>query len=253
MTTEPLPLLILIGRPASGKSEIIEHLHGLQAGRRLADFRLGELTVLDDFPYLWSWMEEDGLLESRLGQPRLHTDERGYFLYTYLWDLLIERLAHEYLTSSTEGRPEPAARSYIFEFSRGSEHGGYQRALSRFDAAILSRAAVMYVDVTFEESLLKNRRRFNPARPGSILEHSLSDEKMTRLYRQDDWPDLSRDDPHYLSLGGQRVPYVVFENQDDVTTGRPDALDRRVRERLSTLHALWRAGHAARARESSSG
>ena len=249
MTTDPLPLLILIGRPASGKSEIIEHLRGLQAGQRLAEFGLGELTVLDDFPYLWSWMEEDRLLESRLRQPRLHTDAQGFFLYPHLWDLLIERLATTYRAGLAELGPGAAARSFIIEFSRGAEHGGYQRALNRFDAAILSRAAVMYVDVTFEESLRKNRRRFNPARPGSILEHSLPDEKMTRLYREDDWPTLSRDDPRFLSLAGRRVPYVVFENQDDVTTRQPAALDRRLRERLSTLHALWRAAHASRAPE----
>jgi hypothetical protein len=232
MTTDPLPLLILIGRPASGKSEIVEHLR-----------------VLDDFPYLWSWMEEDHLLESRLGQPRLHTDARGFFLYTHLWDLLIERLAHDYIAASGELGSRAAAHSFILEFSRGSEHGGYQRALGRLDAAILSRAALMYVDVTFEESLRKNRRRFNPARPGSILEHSLSDEKMTRLYREDDWPDLSRADPECLLLGVLRIPYVVFENQDDVTTGQSEALDRRLRERLSTLHALWRAAQAGRAPE----
>ena len=252
MTTDPLPLLILIGRPASGKSEIIEHLRGLQAGRRLAEFGLGELTVLDDFPYLWSWMEEDRLLESRLRQPRLHTDARGFFLYAHLWDLLIERLATTYLAGLAELKTGAAARSFIIEFSRGAEHGGSQQALNRFDAAILSRAALMYVDVTFEESLRKNRRRFNPARPGSILEHSLSDEKMTRLYREDDWPTLSRDDPRFLSLAGRRVPYVVFENQDDVTTRQPEALDRRLRERLSTLHALWRAAQADRTRETPS-
>ncbi len=205
MTTDPLPILILIGRPASGKSEIIEHLRGLQAGRRLAEFGLGELTVLDDFPYLWFWMEEDHLLETRLGQPRMHTDGRGVFLYTYRWDLLIERLAHGYFAASAELGPGAAAHSFILRFSRGSEHGGYQRALSRLDAAILSRAALMYVDVTFEESLRKNRRRFNPSRPASILEHSLSDEKMTRLYREEDWLDLSRNDPRFLSLGGQHV------------------------------------------------
>ena len=249
MTTDPLPLLILIGRPASGKSEIVEHLRGLQAGRRIADFGLGELRVLDDFPYLWSWMEEDHLLESRLGQPRLHTDARGFFLYTHLWDLLIERLAHDYIAASGELGSRAAAHSFILEFSRGSEHGGYQRALGRLDAAILSRAALMYVDVTFEESLRKNRRRFNPARPGSILEHSLSDEKTTRLYREDDWLDLSRADPQCLLLGGLRIPYVVFENQDDVTTGQTEALDRRLRERLSTLHALWLAAQAGRAPE----
>jgi hypothetical protein len=252
MTTEPLPLLILIGRPASGKSEIIAHLRALPAGRRLSDFGLGELSVLDDFPYLWSWIEEDHLLENRLGRPRLHTDARGYFLYPHLWDLLIERLANDYSARSAELGSGAATHSFIFEFSRGSEHGGYQRALSRLDAAILSHAALMYVDVTFEESLQKNRRRFNPARPGSILEHSLSDEKMAQLYREDDWPILSRNDLQFLSLGGQRIPYVIFENADDVTTGQPEALDRRLHERLSTLHALWRSAQADGARKTPS-
>jgi hypothetical protein len=238
MTADYLPLLILIGRPASGKSEIIEHLRGLSASRRRAEFHLGELVVLDDFPYLWAWMEEDSLLEHRLGQPRLHTDQKGYFLYSHLWDLLIERLSHEYLVRSAEAEPVGSARSCVLEFSRGSEHGGYQRAFARLGEVILSRAAVMYIRVSFEESLRKNRRRFNPGRPGSILEHSLPDENMTRLYRDDDWAELTRSDATYLTIENRRLPYVAFDNDDDVTTGKPGVLDRRLQERLTALYEL---------------
>jgi len=238
MAADYLPLLILIGRPASGKSEIIGHLLGLPASRRRAEFHMGELVVLDDFPYLWAWLEEDSLLEHRLGQPRLHTDPKGYFLYPHLWDLLVERLLQEYLARSAEAEDAGSARSYVLEFSRGSEHGGYRRALARLGEAILRRAAVMYVRVSFEESLRKNRRRFNPARPGSILEHSLPDEKMSRLYRDDDWSELTRGHATHLTIKNRRLPYVLFDNNDDVTTGKPEMLDRKLQERLTALYEL---------------
>ena len=43
---------------------------------------------------------------------------------------------------------------------------------------LLGRAAVVYVRVSFEESLRKNSLRFNPQRPDSILEHALPDETL---------------------------------------------------------------------------
>ncbi len=91
-----LPVLILIGRPASGKSEIIDYLQKMGDVERRDKFNLGELEVIDDFPMLWTWFEEDTILSKRLDQPRLHTDEQGYFKYSYQWDLLIERLDLEY-------------------------------------------------------------------------------------------------------------------------------------------------------------
>src|SRR5512137_2187529 len=89
-------LLVLIGRPASGKSEIIDYLVHTPPDVRLRRFHISELDVLDDFPMLWAWFEEDHLLSERLGQPRLHTDAQGYFRYPYLWHLLIERIGLEY-------------------------------------------------------------------------------------------------------------------------------------------------------------
>ena len=230
-------LLVLIGRPASGKSEIIDYLMHTPADIRLHRFHISELDVLDDFPTLWAWFEEDRLLRERLGQPHLHTDAQGYFLYPYLWHLLIERLGLEYHKRLHEDPRYHERVTTIVEFSRGSEHGGYAQAFLHLPQDLLQRAAVVYVQVPFEESLRKNRRRFNPDRPGSILEHALPDQKLERLYRDDDWAALSETDQGFLTVQSIRVPYVVFENQDDVTTGKPDLLAARLEK---TLGHLWK-------------
>ncbi len=88
--------IILIGRPASGKSEIIAYLKQLDPLECQRRFHIAQLDILDDFPMLWAWFEEDHILSQTLGQPRLHTDEQGYFKYAYLWHVLIERLGLEY-------------------------------------------------------------------------------------------------------------------------------------------------------------
>ena len=232
-----LSLIVLIGRPASGKSEIIDFLKHTPPDVRRSQFHVGELDILDDFPMLWTWFEEDQLLAEKLGQPRLHTDEAGYFKYSHLWHLLIERFNLEY---SKRLRDDPAYHdrtTLIVEFSRGIEHGGYAEAFSHLADDILRPAAVIYVNVPFEESLRKNRLRYNPNKPESILEHALSDEKLARLYRDDDWLTLAASHPNLLTVKSFRVPYVVFENADDVTTGKPDLLGQRL-ERV--LGRLWK-------------
>jgi hypothetical protein len=87
------PILILIGRPASGKSEIIDFLIKMPNRDRISNYRIATLDVIDDFPMLWTWFEEDNILSRQLNKPRLHTDDKGYFLQTYFWDLLVERLS----------------------------------------------------------------------------------------------------------------------------------------------------------------
>jgi hypothetical protein len=231
-------ILILIGRPASGKSEILDYLLHLSPAERLARFHLGNLDVLDDFPLLWAWFEEDHLLATRFEAPRLHTDELGYFQYEYLWHLLIERLELEYRKRQRDDSNYHAHTSTLFEFARGREHGGYREAFRHFSPELLGRAGVVYVQVSFAESLRKNRKRFNPQRPDSILEHGLPDEKMERLYAKDDWQELSAPDPDYLHLGDLRVPYAVFENEDDVTTNTPDLLAARLEQVLGRLWEL---------------
>jgi hypothetical protein len=231
-------ILLLIARPAAGKSEIIDYLKRADVAARRRRFHIGEFEEIDDFPMLWTWFEEDHIL-SELGQPRLHTTEDGYFKDHYLWDVLIQRICLEY---SKRLRDEPAYHhqfTTIIEFARGSEHGGFARAFDHLSQEVVQRAAILYINVSYEESLRKNRARFNPDKPGSILEHGLPDLKLERLYKDSDWARVSAADPEFITIQGQRVPYAVFENEDDVTTGRGEALGDRLVETLGRLWQLY--------------
>ena len=223
--------LLLIARPAAGKSEVINYLKNTPVAERIQRFHIDQFTEIDDFPMLWAWFEEDALLE-RMGQPRLHTDAEGYFKEPYLWDLLVERIGLEVQKRQRDGGDE----TVIIEFSRGREHGGYERAFAHLSAEILASLAILYINVPWEESLRKNRARFNPARPDSILEHGLPDEKLEKLYRETDWDDLTATHPGKLPIKGFEVPYAVFENGDDLTTAQGATLGERLE---STLKTLW--------------
>ncbi len=212
-----IPLLILVGRPGAGKSEIINYLKLEPEARRRERFRIGPFLEIDDFPMLWTWFEEDQIL-SEMGHDRLHLDADGYFLHRDLWNLLIRRLELDYKKLLTDQPEFSELRTVVVEFSRGSEHGGFREAFTHFSQEFLNEAAVLYIDVSFEESLRKNRRRFNPDKPHSILEHGLPDDKLERLYGASDWAEFSAADPEFLTIGAARVPYVVFTNEDDVTT-----------------------------------
>lgn len=236
MTENTFDILILIGRPASGKSEIIDYLMRLPDTARRERFHMARLEVLDDFPILWGWFEEDDILTHVFGLPRLHSDEQHYFKFNELWHVLIERLSLEYSKKLRDGASYHEHATALIEFSRGSEHGGYTGAFQHVSEEILRRAAILYVRVPFEESLRKNRRRFNPDKPDSILEHGLTDEKMERLYRDDDWAALAPRESGRLDIRGQSVPYAVFPNEDDVTTRKPDQLADRLE---SVLNNLW--------------
>lgn len=236
MAKDTFDVLILIGRPASGKSEIIDFLTYLPDHTRRGRFHIARLDMLDDFPILWSWFEEDDILSGTFGLPRLHSDEQGYFKYRELWHVLLERLSLDYAKKVRDDASYHEQTTTLVEFSRGSEHGGYGQAFQHVSDEILKRAGILYVRVPFEESLRKNRRRFNPDKPDSILEHGLPDEKLERLYRDDDWAAVAPGDSGRLVIRGQRVPYVVFPNEDDVTTGKTDQLAARLE---TVLDKLW--------------
>lgn len=230
------PILILNARPAAGKSEITNYLQNIPLQERIERFHIGSLKVLDDFPMLWAWFEEDDLLEKEFDLPRLHSSPDRYFKKEAFWYLLIRRLSLDFEKWHRDSTEEGTV---LIEFSRGSEHGGYRQAYQHLSDKILERASCLYVHVSFEESLRKNRKRFNPERPYSILEHALEDEKMRKLYLEDDWFDFAASDPNYLSVRNIQIPHAVFENEDDVTTEGDPELGLRLERVLQQLWFHW--------------
>ncbi|MBT3273134.1 MAG: hypothetical protein HN368_08280 [Spirochaetales bacterium] len=237
-----LPVLILNARPAAGKSEIIDYLHSVSDQVRKDRFHLGKIDEIDDFPMLWTWFEEDAIL-TEMGQPRLHTDKDGFFLFTDLWNLLIRRICQEY-GKKLRDRPDlHTDTTVIIEFSRGAEHGGYEDAFSHMTGEILKKAAALYVDVTYEESKRKNTRRFNPEKPDSVLEHGLPADKMEILYKDIDWKDFSSKSPEFLQIDNNAVPYAVLDNSDDITTIGGDRLGERLEIAMNTIWNLSGRGN----------
>ena len=170
-----------------------------------------------------------------MGQQRLYTDKDGYFKADYLWDLLIRMINLDYQKINRAIKEVVEDNTVLIEFSRGKEHGGYRHALPLLSDEILKNLSILYIDVPWEESLRKNRKRFNPNKPDSILEHSLPDEKLERLYRECDFMEMVTAPAGRLSIRDFQVPYVIFDNSDDVTSAMGNALGKRLELALQTL------------------
>ena len=228
-------VILLLARPGAGKSEIIRFLKQLDSASREKLFHIGNLYEIDDFPMLWIWFEEDAILTD-MGHPRLHTDKQGYFSDPHLWDLLIRKIGLEWEKGVRDAYTPGNGYTTMVEFSRGTQHGGFKRAFDHLNPNMLKKAAVLYVNVSWKESLRKNRSRVNPDKPDSILEHGLPDHKLEFMYKGSDWADLTGDESGYLVIQGVKVPYAIMENEDDVTTPGGEPLG----ERLElTLKKLW--------------
>jgi hypothetical protein len=104
---------------------------------------------------------------------------------------------------------------------------------------VLQNGAIFYIDVPWEESLRKNRRRFNPNKPDSILEHGLPDSKLERMYKEVDWHEVVAGNAEYAAIRDFQVPYAIFSNQDDITTTLGPIFEDRLEQTLNTLWQRW--------------
>jgi len=235
---DKLDVVLLVGRPAAGKSEVIDFLTRLDDAERLREYHLGPFVVLDDFVYVWETFENDGI-RAHMGLPRRDTDAGLYFLDDRIWDFYIERVDLDLRKLLARDPHELEAGSVLMEFARGGA-AAYAGAFQHLSDDVLARACVLYVDVSFEESLRKNRRRFRPGQEDSILYHSLEDAKMERYYRTDDWQDLTGGrDEGYLTIRSHRVPFAVFHNEPEKTLD-PALLGPALREATGTLMQLFK-------------
>jgi len=221
MGKETFELIALVGRPAAGKSEVIDYLKKTPQEERVRRFHIGDFTEIDDFPYIWERFQDDDTLAA-LGMERMFTDEKYYFKDERIWDLFIAKIGRR---AEEMRREDPSVfdrSTGILEFARGGKHA-FRNAFSRLPDEVLRRLGVVYIEVSYEESCRKNRRRARPGLEGSILHHSLPDDKMEFYYRDNDWHELAPDRSGGFEVRGIRVPYAVLPNEPEVTD-RPEAL-----------------------------
>jgi hypothetical protein len=210
-----LPVVIITGRPAAGKSEVIDFLKKTPVEERIRRFHIGEFEELDDFVYVWETFEIDDIL-SHNGKPRIWTDEKYWFKDPFIWNLYIERLSLEYRKKIARDPQYHDQKTTLVEFARGGRKG-ISEALSYLHPDLLCKASLVYIKVSYEESVRKNRRRARIGEEDSILYHSLPDEKMEFYYKENDWEELTAKDRNILDVKGLKVPYAVFENEPEKT------------------------------------
>jgi len=212
---QTFPILIITGRPAAGKSELIDYLRKLDRKERMDRFHIGEFEEIDDFLYVWETFEVDDIL-TRHGKPRVWTDEKYWFKDHFVWNLYIERINLAYRKKVARDPAYHEVHTALIEFARGGENG-IEEAVGYLHPAILKKARLVYIKVSYEESVRKNRRRAKEGEEDSILYHSLPDEKMEFYYRTNDWEKLAARNPQYIEVKGYRIPYAVFENEPEKT------------------------------------
>lgn len=147
---------------------------------------------------------------------------------------------------------ELAGKTIVIELARGGPAGsplpldpphGYQHAFRQFSDEILSRAAILYVWVTPDESARRNLARSIPGREGdaSILHHGVPPDVMRNDYGTDDlmWL-LARGGGTVILVdkSGRRfaVPTAVFDNREDLTSFLRDDPTEWSPVKLSRLH-----------------
>jgi hypothetical protein len=209
------PVLIITGRPAAGKSELIDYLKNVEHAERLRRFHIAEFEEIDDFAYVWETFEIDDIL-SRYGRKRLWTDEKYFFTNHFVWNLFIERINLTYRKRLARDPAYHERTTTLIEFARGGENG-IEEALQYLHEEILKRAAIVYLRVSYQESMSKNRRRARKGMEDSILYHSLPDEKMGFYYKTNDWEKLEKMNPDFIAVKGFKIPYAVFENEPEKT------------------------------------
>jgi thymidylate kinase len=227
-------VLLLLGRPASGKSEFIDFVTRLSGTERARLFHIGPFSVVDDFPILWQKFEEDDAWE-RLGSPRFHSkcvDGNYAVSDDRIWRFLIDRL-----NAAAGALPPVPGRSLLVEFSRGGPTG-YEDALAGLSDDLLSRAAILYLSVSFAESWRRNVARYDEKRRSGILTHSVPREEMERTYGTDDWSSLTQGySDGFLTVRDHRVPFATLANEPEALD--PEILGTRYRGALETLFRLW--------------
>jgi hypothetical protein len=231
--------LFVLGRPAGGKSEFIDFMKRLPDAERAATFGIGRFEEVDDFPWLWDACVEDDAREAR-GERRLVSERtpEGYNIVRAgfrgsLVDRFNAAIASRYLAN-------PAfydGGTLLIEFARGRDDG-FRASLERFLPEVLRRAAILYIDVSFEESYRRNSARYRRGQEESILFHKVPDADMFGYFSSNDWAQMTGGAlDGRLDIAGIMVPFVSMNNEPESID--PAVLGERYSRALSTLLRLY--------------
>ncbi len=230
--------LLVLGRPACGKSEFIDFLKHATAATR-ARLHIGRFEEVDDFPWIWEKFQDDVIWE-KAGYERLYSEEympgnpgmapRGAKLYDFCMHKFNEVITQQYLGREDFYRDS----TLLIEFSRGGPDG-FGRALRTLDRAILDPSAIFYIDVSREESWRRNVARYQEKLRHSILAHMVPRTTYDYFYDDNDWANLTGDRAAgWLEINGLGVPFVTMNNEPESTD--PVVLEERYG---SALGRLW--------------
>jgi len=231
-------IILLLGRPAAGKSEFIDFMHKTPIAQRARDYHIAPFEALDDFPILWEKCVEDDLWES-MGKERLYSrraEENYAITNSDMWEFLIRRL-NQQVDEIISPKGALASKSLIIEFARGGERG-YTDAFSQLSPEILKRAVIVYVSVSFEESWRRNVARYDEKRRSGLLTHSVPRAEMEATYGTDDWFDIAPASHGTIAVDGLNVPYVTMNNEPE--SKDPQVLGARYAAALNAVYSVWK-------------
>lgn len=226
--------LIIIGRPACGKSELTDFLKKIPVRERTEKYHIGNFKEEDDFPWLWQLSEEDDAhLYTRrvpegfeITKPTL----RGDF-----FDKMNDVISEKYLKDPSFYKEN----TLLIEFARG-KGDGFKRSLEKLSPEILKMSAILHILVSFEESVRKNNARYKKGLEGSILSHKVPDKDMNEYFIENDWLDITQNRPHgYLAINGVNVPFLTVNNEPELTEHA--ALEKRFMPALKKLMEIKNA------------
>jgi len=233
--------LLVLGRPACGKSEFIDFLKHAPADVRRDRLHIGDFEEVDDFPWLWEKFQDDEIWQ-RAGYDRLYTEEympgnpgmapKGAPLFDWCMHKFNEVIAGRYLGRDDFYR----GSTLLIEFSRGGREG-FRRALGILDRRILEPAAIFYIDVSREESWRRNVARYQEKLRHSILAHMVPRQTYDHFYDVNDWNDVTAGRASgRIDVNGLLVPFVTMNNEPESTD--PTVLEARYASALGELWAL---------------
>ena len=235
----PLQNILLLGRPASGKSEFIDFMKKQGATERLARYHLRQVAEMDDFPWIWEKFMEDHLWEEA-GFPRRYSfggsnpgmSKEGVALF----DFCIQKFNHEFEKKYKDNAVFYKDHTLFIEFARGGKNA-YATALQHLSDSILKNSSILFILVSFEESKRRNEARYQEKMKSSILAHKVPEETMNWFYQVHDWLEITGGKENgLLKVRNIEIPFVTMTNEPELTDSH--LLDQRYRPALARLAEL---------------